>query len=274
MVISIGYLLPKVTILELSSWLLRLEENNYLCSGNLSFKSFRFVNSDPILIGSDAYNKVYNMRLLADRFEIKFQSMLSGISSNDMFLYDSNDSSDTSDCLVTLSTYSQNYVLVFMFSNSDGSILNNNELNYQITNLKINYSNKGKDYVISGYISLTNQLVVMRFDLDTFSFNDLRITAPNNQANYYIIPGTVIIDSDANIMIGGNVKSANLMIYKAGEDLSLYSCIYSNSTRINSETIAKTSLQIYQSASYISLSNNNANSNWDNKTGRVFGYDK
>ena len=37
----------------------KIRRKNYLCSNNLSLKSFRFVSSDPILIGSDSSNIVY-----------------------------------------------------------------------------------------------------------------------------------------------------------------------------------------------------------------------
>lgn len=250
----------------------KIRRKTYKCSNNLSFNSFRFISSDPILAGSDSSNTIHFARLLSDRFEIKWQTKLTGVTADEMIVYDSNDSSDESDVLTAISSDPNNYPMLLYYDISDGTVKKNKILEYSMTKLKINHSNMQKDYMLTGYIPTTGQMVFVRFD-ESFTFSDIRVTKANNQAIYELKPLSTIVDQNANIILGGTYNSKAFMLYKTGEELSAYSCVLANSSRVNVKTVSQSSITITQQDSNFDLLNDNVNAQWDNKTGRIFGFD-
>ena len=200
----------------------KIRRKTYKCSNTVSFKSIRFLNSDPLVIGNDVTGIINTARLKSDRFEIKWHKQVTGQRSTEMFLYDSNDNTDTSDAMAVFITSPDNFPMMMKFSYKDGEIFNNKILQYSMTSPRILYSNTQKDYILSGEIRSSNQLVFVRFSA-SFSFGDLRVTKANNQALYQLVPETVIVDTNANIIFGGVANAQKFMIYMTGEELSGYS---------------------------------------------------
>jgi hypothetical protein len=186
-------------------------------------KGLRFIGSDPVLIGcgSTSTNDIYFARLLADRFEVKWQKTVSSQTASDGFLYDSKDSNDQDPIFSMFVTEPNKYPLVITFDYENGMISRSNILKYSMENVKINYSKKQKDYVLSGEIVSTNQLVFVRVS-DSLSFSDLRITKANNQANYNIKSSSIFVDANANLLLGGIYQTNKLFMHRTGEELSCY----------------------------------------------------
>lgn len=250
----------------------KIRRKTYKCTGFVSFKGLRFISSDPLVIGNDVAGNIHIARLFSDRFEVTWQKKFTGITSSAMYLYDSGDSADTSKALAVFQTGTNNYPMLTSFSYDDATIHSNKILEYSMTNVKISYSSTQSDYILSGDISSTNQLVFIRFT-SSFSLGDIRITKANNQASYTLVPATITIDSSANIIFGGMMSSNKPFIYLTGEDLSAYSCVLIDSQRININSIEKSSVKLVEETTDIVLDNDVLNALWDNKTGRIFGFD-
>jgi hypothetical protein len=250
----------------------KIRRKTYKCTGYVSFKGIRFIKSDPLIIGNDVDGNIHLASLLQDRFEIRWQKKVTGITSSAMYLYKGGNSDDTSDALAVFETGTANYPMLTSFSYNDGTIHSNKILEYSMTNVKISYSSTQGDYILSGDIISTNQLVFVRFS-SSFSFGDLRITKANNQASYTLLPATVVIDSSANIMFGGTTNGNKPFIYLTGEELSAYSCVLMDSERVNVNSISESSVSFTAETTEILLSNEATNAIWNNQTGRIFGYD-
>jgi hypothetical protein len=250
----------------------KIRRKTYKCTGFVSFKGLRFISSDPLVIGNDVAGNIHIARLFSDRFEVTWQKKLTGVTSKAMYLYNSGDSTDTSKALAVFQTGTNNYPMLTVFSYDDASIHSNKILEYSLTNVKISFSSTQADYILSGDISSTNQLVFIRFT-SSLTVGDIRVTKANNQGLYTLVPATVVIDSSANIIFGGMSSSNKPFIYLTGEDLSAYSCVLINSERVNINTIEKSTASLKEESTDIALNNDALNALWDNKTGRIFGYD-
>eukprot|EP00344_Euplotes_crassus_P005875 CAMPEP_0197001934 /NCGR_PEP_ID=MMETSP1380-20130617/6513_1 /TAXON_ID=5936 /ORGANISM="Euplotes crassus, Strain CT5" /LENGTH=437 /DNA_ID=CAMNT_0042419801 /DNA_START=11 /DNA_END=1324 /DNA_ORIENTATION=+ len=257
----------------------KIRRKSYKCSSTISLKSFRFINSDPLVIGNDASGVIYSTRLYSDRFEIKWQRKIEGATSTDMFLYDSNDSSDTSNALAVFITSPNNYPMIVSYSYEDGSIIKVSVFEYSMTSPRILYSSIQKDYILTGEVSATNQLAFVRFS-ESFHFGDLRATEANSN-QYTLAPGTIALDTNSSLIFGGKNGDNKLLYYMTGEDLSAYSCVLGGSSRIPKVDINKSKKNLTlnpktsatQDGGYFNLTNDASNAKWDNKTGRQFGYD-
>lgn len=247
----------------------KIRRKVYQCSGQVSFKGLRFINSDPITIGNDPSGNIYSARFLSDRFEFEWQRSLTGMISTEMAINNNYDSTDTSSVFCAMSLDSSNYLLVINFNYENGHILDNKYLEYSMSNIRINYNDDQQDFLISGYISGTYQNVFVRYNDGVFS--NLRVTKANNNANYLISPLSITLDEKNNILMGGMYDSKRLLLYKTGEELSAYSCVLTDSTRINTHTLVTGELEITEAVSSLTLSQFTS-ADWKNQTGRIFSY--
>ena len=255
-----------------SSWLMimitKIRRKVYQCSNNVVFQSLRFVNSDPVVIGNDNSGTIYFSRFLSDRFEFQWQKQVSGFTSTDMTIYNSYDSNDKSDVLCAFSLNSTDYLMMLEFDYDNGKVKKNKVFKYAMTGVRINYSSNQQDYVVSGYISSTNQNVFVRYDGD---FYNLRLIKASNQANYNILPLSITLDGNNNILMGGQYTQNRLLLYKTGEELSAYSCVFEDSTKTNEYTIEKSSMSISETTSSLTMTSISG-ADWKNQTGRIFTY--